>query len=110
MGGGGMPGEVTSDDKLWALLAYLFSPLVPVLILLMEDKKNRPYLKTHNVQALILGALNWILVITTSWVFVGCCTGLVLSIAQIYYGIQAYQGKPVNIPLLTDFVKNQGWA
>jgi hypothetical protein len=50
------------------------------------------------------------LVITTSWVFVGCCTGLVLSIAQIYYGIQAYQGKPVNIPLLTDFVKNQGWA
>ena len=36
---GGM--EITSDDKLWALLAYIFSPLVPIIILLMEDKKSR---------------------------------------------------------------------
>jgi uncharacterized membrane protein len=47
--------EVTSDDKLWALLAYLFTPLVPVVILLLEDKKNRPYLKAHNIQALVFG-------------------------------------------------------
>jgi len=37
--------EVTSDDRLWGLLAYLFTPLVPVIILLMEDKKNRRSLK-----------------------------------------------------------------
>ena len=27
--------EVTSDDKIWAALAYLFSPLVPIIILLI---------------------------------------------------------------------------
>lgn len=77
----------------------------------MEDKKNRPFIRSHNVQALVLGAVNWILAAVLSPVFfVGCCTGLVLGIYQIYCGIQAYQGKTVTIPLLTDLVRNQGWA
>jgi len=52
--------EVTSDDKLWALLAYVLSPLVPVIILLMEDKKNRPFIRAHNAQALVWGLINLI--------------------------------------------------
>jgi hypothetical protein len=44
--------EVTSDDKLWSLLAYVLTPLVPIIILLMEDKKNRPFIRAHNAQAL----------------------------------------------------------
>src|SRR3990172_6992824 len=47
--------EVTSDDKLWALLAYVLTPLVPIIILLMEDKKNRPFIRAHNAQALAWG-------------------------------------------------------
>ena len=35
---------VTSDDKLWAALAYVLTPLIPIIILLMEDKKNRPFI------------------------------------------------------------------
>jgi uncharacterized membrane protein len=109
--GGGMMGDITSDDKLWALLAYLLSPLVPIIVMLMEDKKNRPFIRAHNMQALILGAVNVILATVLSPVFgIGCCTAVVIGIAQIYFGIQAYQGKLVNIPVLTDFVKNQGWA
>jgi hypothetical protein len=34
------PNEVTSDDRLMAALAYVFSPLVPIIFLLMEDKKT----------------------------------------------------------------------
>jgi uncharacterized membrane protein len=49
------PSEVTSDDKLWAALAYVFSPLVPIIIMLLEDKKNRPFIKAHNMQALVWG-------------------------------------------------------
>ena len=30
--------DITSDDKLWALLSYLF-PILAVVVLLMEDKK-----------------------------------------------------------------------
>ena len=41
------PNEISSDDRLMAALAYVFSPLVPIIFLLMEDKKNRPFIKAH---------------------------------------------------------------
>lgn len=94
--------EVTSDDKLWALLAYIFSPLVPILIMVMEDKKNRPFLKAHNAQALILGLIT----VVTS----GFCIGILVWFYAIYLGFQAYQGKIVEVPLITKFAKDQGWA
>ncbi len=97
-----MNTEVTSDDKLWALLAYILSPVVPIIILLMADKKDRPFLKAHNAQALILGIIT---VVTSSF-----CIGIVVWIYAIYCGYQAYQGKMVEIPVITGLVKGQGWA
>jgi hypothetical protein len=32
---------ISSDDRLFAALAYFFSPLVPVIILFAPDKKER---------------------------------------------------------------------
>ena len=100
-------GEITSDDKLWALLAYVLSPLVPIIILLLEDKKERPFIKEHNGQALVLGVLIMVVGILLSWTV---CIPLLLWFYMIYLGIQAYHGKSVSIPVITDFVKNQGWA
>ena len=94
--------EITSDDKLWALLAYIFSPLVPIIIMVMEDKKNRPFLKAHNAQALILGI---IAVITSSF-----CVGILVWFYQLFCAYQAYTGKVVEIPFITDFCRKQGWA
>ena len=102
--------EITSDDKLWALLAYVLSPLIPVIILLMEDKKNRPFLKEHNAQALVLGLINLILGTVLSFTVVLACVPLLIWIYMVYLGIQAYQGQSVTVPVITDFVKNQGWA
>lgn len=102
--------DVTSDDKLWALLTYIFSPLVPIIIMLMEDKKNRPFIRAHNAQALVLGVISVLVAIFLSWTIVLACVPLAIFIAQIYWGIQAYQGKYVEIPMITNFVKNQGWA
>ena len=102
--------DVTSNDKLWALLAYIFSPLVPIIILLMEDKKNRPYLKAHNMQALVMGAVVVILSIVIGWTVIGACIPGILWLAMVFWGVQAYQGKYVNIPVVTDFCKKQGWA
>ncbi len=95
-------GEVTSDDKLWALLIYIFSPITPIIVLLMADKKDRPFIKAHNIQALILGI---IAVVTSSF-----CVGILVWFYQVYLGFQAYNGKQVVVPVITDFVKNQGWA
>jgi len=103
-------GDITSDDKLWALLAYVLTPVVPIIILLLEDKKNRPFIKAHNMQALVLGVINVILAIVLSFTIVLACVPLILWIVFIYWGIQAYQGKYVTIPVVTDFCKNQGWA
>jgi uncharacterized membrane protein len=94
--------DVTSDDRLWAALAYVFSPLIPIILMFMEDKKNRPYIKANNMQALILG----IIFILTSAI----CIGFLVFLYQLYLGYQAYQGQTINIPIITDFCKNQGWA
>ena len=103
--------EITSDDKLWALLAYLLSPIVPVIILLMEDKKNRPFIKAHNAQALGLGLILWIINAVLTPVFgLGCITGVATLVIVIYYGVKANKGEYITIPVITDFVKKQGWA
>ncbi len=105
------PGfEATSDDKLWAALAYVFSPIVPIILLLMEDKKSRPYIKAHNVQALALGLVLYIIVAVTSPFLIGLCIWPIGFILELFFAYKAYQGELINIPVLTDFVRNQGWS
>ena len=104
-----MSSDATSDDKLWALLAYIFTPLVPIIILLIEDKKNRPFIKAHNMQALVWGVVLYVLSAVLTVVFIGPCLAVIGWIVSIYWGIQAYQGKYVTIPVITNFVKSRGW-
>ena len=94
--------EITQDDKLWALLSYIFCPLVGIIVLLIEDKKNRPFLKYNAVVSIILG----ILVAILSW----ACVGVLVWFYAIYLGFKSYQGEWVEVPVISDFVRNQGWA
>ncbi len=98
-----MNTEVTSDDKLWALLSWLI-PLIAVVVLFMEDKKNRPFLKYHAVHSIVMTVVVSIIATVTA----GC--GSILVVALIWWGIKAYQGEYVVIPMVTDFIKKQGWA
>ena len=91
--------DVTSDDKLWAALAYALSPIVPIIILLMPDKKDRPFIKAHNAQALVLG----IITAVTSF----ACIGILVWFYQLYCGYQAYQGQLIEIPIISNLVKSQ---
>lgn len=91
--------DVTSDDKLWAALAYVFSPLVPIIILLMADKKDRPFIKAHNAQALVLGIIT---AVTSAF-----CVGILVWFYQLYCAYKAYQGELVEVPLITNLVKSQ---
>lgn len=91
--------ESTSDDRLWAALAYVFSPLVPIIILVMADKKDRPFIKAHNAQALVLGIVT---VVTSTF-----CVGILVWFYQLYCGYQAYQGQLIEIPLISNLVKSQ---
>ncbi|MEJ5312990.1 MULTISPECIES: DUF4870 domain-containing protein [Anaerolinea] len=101
--------DVTSDDKLWTLLAYIFTPIIPIVILLLEDKKNRPFIKRHNMQALILGVVEWVINFLLSFVVIGCVTSVLTLILNIYLGIKANRGETFDIPVISNFVRQQGW-
>ena len=92
--------DVTSDDKLWAALTYALAPIVPVIILLMEDKKNRPFIKAHNIQALIWSLAVIVISGVLTAVVIGPCIGLAGWIVSLYWAYQAYQGKMFGIPVV----------
>ena len=48
-----MSSDITSDDKLWAALGYPVWPIA-IVMLLMDDKKKRTFIKFHAVLALAL--------------------------------------------------------
>jgi uncharacterized membrane protein len=95
-------GEITQDDKLWSLLSYIFAPLIGIIMLLIEDKKNRPFIKYNAWVSIWLGIL--IIVLST------VCIGVLVWIYAIYLGIKSYQGEWVEVPVISDFVRKQGWA
>lgn len=103
--------DITDDDKLWALLSYIFTPLIPIIMLVLEDKKSRPFIKFHSVQALVFGGVAYLISsILAPVVGIGCITGLAALGYSIYLGVKAYKGDFVEIPFVTDFCKKQGWT
>jgi uncharacterized membrane protein len=100
--------DVTQDDKLWALLSWLFWPIA-IIVLLLEDKKQRPFIKYHAVQSLVLGVIAGVVSGVLSFVIIGCVVGLVWVVYVIYLAIKAYQGEWVEIPFITEFCKGQSW-
>lgn len=100
--------EITSNDKLLAALSYPLG-LVAIIILLVEDMKSRPFQKYHAVQAL---AVNVVLVVVSIILgiipVVGCIVPLIWLVT-FYWAYKAYQGEYFDIPVVTDFVKGQGW-
>jgi uncharacterized membrane protein len=81
-------------------------------MLLMEDKKNRPFLKYHAVQALVLNAILVIgggIITAITLGFGGFCWGI-FWLLMIWPAIETYNGKYLVIPVVTDFIKKQGWV
>lgn len=124
--------EANADDRLIALLAYatqIVIPLImPVIVLLSESSKLRPFQRYHAVQSLALTcvfiAFSVLIGIGTAILqvipLVGLLVGLLVLcmtpiayfmyvIALLYYGYQSYQGKRFAIPGLTAFLRDQGW-
>ena len=102
--------DVTSDDRIWVILCFLFTPILPIVTLFIDDKKNRPFVKYHYIPALILGVVEIIVVSILSLIpFVGLFTWIIWFV-NIYFAIKANSGKNVDIPFITDFAKKQGWS
>jgi len=101
----GMNSDLTQDDKLWALLSWIIWPIA-VIVLFMDEKKNRPFIKYNAVLSLCLSVVAW----GSSIIGIGLCLGPLAFIYSVVLGIQSYQGKLVTVPLATDFAKKQHWV
>jgi uncharacterized membrane protein len=102
--------DATSDDKLWAALGYPIV-LIAIIMLLMAEKKARPFIKYHAVQSIAASIVLFVLGTVLSLVtfgFGGLCVPL-LWLVFLYWAYLAYQGQLFEIPMVTKFLKNQGW-
>jgi uncharacterized membrane protein len=108
----GQPGsEISSDDKLWSLLGYIIW-IIALVVLLMEDKKKRPFIKFHAVQSLVL----WVVLMVIYFIgtaitlgFGGLCLWIIFLI-PLWPAIDSYGGHYTNLPIITDFIKGQKWV
>lgn len=114
--------DLNDTDKLMAALSYFLTPIVPVIVLLVDTMKVRPYQKYHAIQALGLFGVEvifYILVCICSTVLsvvtlgIGACLFFLVFlpiIPNIYYAIIAYtRGTFFEIPFVTQFMKQQNW-
>lgn len=103
--------EITNDDKLWAALGYPI-PLIAIIVLLMEDKKDRPFIKFHAIQSIAFNVVLWvlILIISTVTLGIGAVCAPLLWLATLWPAFDSYNGKYTEIPVITDFIKKQGWT
>jgi uncharacterized membrane protein len=119
--------EGTDDDRLMAALAWftmviLQLPIVSIIQLLSANTKDRPFQRHHAITSLLFYAAAFVYEILAAIVFtvlgvvtLGCgfaCLWvlfLVPHILGLYYAFQAYSGKRIRLPGLTDFAKQQGW-
>lgn len=102
------PG-VTSDDRLWVVLCFLLTPILPLVTLFLDTKKDRPFIKYHTVPTLILGVVEGIIVAVLSWIPVVNCIVPFIYIINIIYALKANKGVNTDIPVITQFAKGQGW-
>ena len=98
-----------SNAKLMALLAYIIAPIGGIIILVSDNMKNDPVLRKHAVQSIAYAVVEIVLAIILTVTVILACLAWVPYVPLIIWGIQAYQGKEINIPVVTDFCKKQGW-
>ena len=116
-----------NDDQLMGALAWaatvLFQlPLVSVVLLLAEGNKNRPFQRHHAITSLVFWGVAVVyeilagIVFTILTVITLGCLGLLLwvifflpHLAMLYYAYQAYNGKTLEIPFVSEYARKQGW-
>ncbi len=101
--------EVTSDDRLWAALGYPVA-LVALLALLMDEKKERPFIRYHAVQALALNAVLLVAMMLLAVTLVGALCAPIFWLVTFWPAYEAYNGRYVELPVITNFIRGQNWV
>lgn len=103
--------EITDDDKLWALLSWLpwVGWIFAIIALLIEPQKERGFIRYHAIQALAANVVLAIAGVVLGITVILSCIAPFLWLVLIYPAVKSYQGEWLEIPVITEFCKNQGW-
>ena len=78
----------------------------------VEEKKDVPFLRFHAVQSIALNIAIWVLIIlliTVTLGLGGICAPL-LWLVTLWPAYDSFQGNFTEIPVITKFIKGQGWG
>ena len=105
-----MSGEITSDDKLWAALGYPIF-IIALIMLFVEGKKDRPFIRYHAIQSLAVNVVAWVVVTILAVITLGILALCypVIILVLIWPAVLAYQGKYFEVPVVTKFLRTQHW-
>lgn len=119
--------ESSSDDRLmsalaWLTLVILQLPIVSVIQLLSTTTKERPFQRHHAITSLLFFAAAIVYELVAGIVYtilgaltLGCgyaCLWVIFFLPHalgLYYALQAYNGKTIELPALSNFGRQQGW-
>jgi uncharacterized membrane protein len=109
------------NDRLMGALAYIVVLILPLVILLSETGRVRPFQRYHAVQSLALTVVSlvWLLLVFIATLIVsaicaplGCLLGVLYlapAVPAVWAAYHAYNGEWVEIPGLTQFLRDQKW-
>jgi uncharacterized membrane protein len=103
--------DITDNDKLMAAISYPI-PIVGIVILLSESMKVRPFQKFHAVQCLAFWVVVTVIGIILSIITCGFGSLFfpILWVVSLWPAYKAYQGEYMEMPVITDFIRKQGWV
>jgi len=104
--------SLTSDDKTWGGLSYI--PIVGLVVLFLQEKASRPFIKKQAVQSVALAAVVFLATLLVGWIpLIGWLFSFLVwlgfAVYMLFNLINALNGKDVNMPVITDFLRKQGW-
>ncbi len=119
------PPALSDTEKLLSGLAYvsqiLLPAVLPLVLLLTDEAKRSSFVRHHAVQALALLIVSVIyeMVAGVALLIAGSAIPCLLAILWVLfllplvpllvYGWQAYQGRLVEIPWLSEFLRSNHW-
>ena len=99
-------GGPSSNERMWAALSWIpVTPLWPILAivaLFLDETKDSAYVRYHAILSLATG----LVLIPVSIVTIGC--GAILYLVFFYWAYLAYQGRDVNVPFVSDWIRKRG--
>jgi uncharacterized membrane protein len=98
--------KINEDTNAWYILAYII-PLITGIIVLVLKGEGDNRLKMHAMQSIFLGIIIFVVAIVFGWILgiIASLINLLLWLYGLYVGFEAYNGRDITIPVLTDFAK-----